>query len=154
MRDRCRQDLIRLARSLGLEEQVRFRGFRRDVRDFLPRYRAYVHASYSESSSLAIMEAMGAGLPVVAGDIGPISELCDDGVEGRFWPLDDPVKAAATLIGLLDSEPARLMAANAARERFSRDFDAEVVAPRLRSFLMGLHPPASDGSPIGPSSSR
>ncbi|HXT88252.1 MAG TPA: glycosyltransferase family 4 protein [Trebonia sp.] len=149
-----RQDLVRLARSLGLEEQVRFRGVRRDVRDFLPRYRAYVHASYSESSSLAIMEAMGAGLPVVAGDIGPISELCDDGVEGRFWPLDDPVKAAATLIGLLDSEPTRLMAANAARERFRRDFDAEVVAPRLRSFLTGLHPPASEGTPVGSSSSR
>ena len=149
-----RQDLIRLARSLGLEEQVRFRGFRRDVRKFLPRYRAYVHASYSESSSLAIMEAMGAGLPIVAGNIGPISELCDDGVEGRFWPLDDPVKAAATLIGLLDSEPARLTAANAARERFRRDFDAEVVAPRLCSFLMGLHPPAPEGSPVGSSSSQ
>ena len=89
----------------------------------------------------------------MAGDIGPISELCDDGVEGRFWPLDDPVKAAATLIDLLDSEPARLMAANAARERFRRDFDAEVVAPRLRSFLLGLHPPASEGSPVGSSSS-
>ena len=62
MRGRSDKDLMRLARSLGLEEQVRFRGFRRDVRDFLPRYRAYVHASYSESSSLAIMEAMGAGL--------------------------------------------------------------------------------------------
>lgn len=149
-----RQELIQLARSLGLEEQVRFRGFRRDVRSFLPRYRAYVHASYSESSSLAIMESMGAGLPIVAGDIGPISELCDDGVEGRFWPLDDPVKAAAILIGLLDSEPARLLAANAARERFRRDFDAGVVAPRLHSFLTGPHPPAPEGSPVGPPASR
>ncbi len=126
--------------SLGLEEQVRFRGFRPDVRDFLPRYRAYVHASYSESSSLAIIEAMAAGLPIVAGNIGPISELCDDGVEARFWSLDDPAQAAATLIDLLDCEPARLMAASAASERFRRDFDAEVLAPRLRSFLLGLHP--------------
>jgi glycosyltransferase involved in cell wall biosynthesis len=138
-----RRDLVQTTRSLGLEDQVRFRGFRRDVRDFLPRYRAYVHASYSESSSLAIMEAMAAGLPVVAGNIGPIPELCDDGVEARFWPLDDPARAAATLTDLLDCEPARLTAASAARERFRRDFDAEVVAPRLRSFLLGSQPSAS-----------
>jgi glycosyltransferase involved in cell wall biosynthesis len=136
----CRKDLLFQARSLGLEEQVRFRGFRPDVRDFLPGYRAYVHASYSESSSLAIMEAMGAGLPILAGNIGPISELCDDGVEARFWPLDDPAQAAVVLIGLLDCEPERLKAARAARERFRRDFDAEVVGPELRSFLFGATP--------------
>jgi glycosyltransferase involved in cell wall biosynthesis len=135
----CRKDLLRQAASLGLEEQVRLRGFRRDMREFLPGYRAYVHASYSESSSLAIMEAMAAGLPIVAGNIGPISELCDDGVEGRFWPLDDPAQAAATLIDLLDCEPTRAMAAKAASERFHRDFDADTIAPRLLSFL---RPPA------------
>ena len=102
---------MRLARSLGLDARFASAASGADVRDFLPRYRAYVHASYSESSSLAIIEAIAAGLPIVAGAIGPISELCDDGVEGRFWPLDDPVKAAAILIGLLDDEPVRLMAA-------------------------------------------
>ena len=138
-RDRAGRTSLRQARSLGLEEQVRFRGFRPDVRDFLPGYRAYVHASYSESLPLAIIEAMAAGLPIVAGDIGGIRELCDDGVEARFWPLDDPARAAATLIDLLDCEPARLKAAHAARERFRRDFDADVVGPELRSFLLGYH---------------
>lgn len=135
-----RRDLARLTHSLGLDDQVRFRGYRPDVRHFLSGYRAYVHASYSESSSLAIMEAMAAGLPIVAGDIGPISELCDDGVEARFWPLDDPSQAAAMLIDLLDNESVRSMAASAARERFRRDFDAERIAPRLLSFLRGVHP--------------
>ena len=142
----CRKDLLSQARSLGLEEQVRFRGFRPDVRDFLPGYRAYVHASYSESSSLAIMEAMAAGLPIVAGNIGPISELCDDGVEARFWPLDDPAQAADLLIGLLDCEPERLKAARAARERFRRDFDADVVGPELRSFPARRNPPGPRAS--------
>lgn len=136
----CRKDLLSQARSLGLEEQVRLRGFRPDVRAFLAGYRAYVHASYSESSSLAIIEAMAAGLPIVAGNTGPISELCDDGVEARFWPLNDPAQAAAVLIGLLDCEPERLKAARAARERFRRDFDADVVGPELRSFLLGIPP--------------
>jgi glycosyltransferase involved in cell wall biosynthesis len=133
----CRKDLLQQTRSLGLNEQVPFHGFRADVRESLPRYRAYVHASYSESLPLAIIEAMAAGLPVVTADAGGISELCDDGVEARFWSLDDPAVAAKTLIDLLDSEPARSKMARAARERFRRDFDVDVVGPRLRSFLLG-----------------
>lgn len=139
-----RKDLLERTRSLGLEEQVRFRGFRRDVRNILPGYKAYVHASYSESSSLAIIEAMAAGLPIVAGNIGPISELCDDGVEARFWSLDDPSHAAHTVIDLLDFESARLTAASAARKRFQRDFDANLIAPRLLSFLLGSRPLPSE----------
>jgi glycosyltransferase involved in cell wall biosynthesis len=131
-----RSDLLRLTRQLGLEEQVRFRGFRPDVRKYLPGYRAYVHACYSESFCLAIVEAMAAGLPVVAGNIGPISELCDEGVEARFWPLDDPARAAAVLTGLLDCEPTRQKTGNAAQERFHREFDAELIGPRLLSFLL------------------
>jgi glycosyltransferase involved in cell wall biosynthesis len=132
--------LQNLARSLGVAEQVRFRGFQRNIRDFLPGYRAYVHASYSESSSLAIMEAMAAGLPIVAGNIGPIAELCDDGAEARFWPLDDPQRGAATLLALLGDETARSSAARAASVRFHRDFDAAVVAPQLLSFLVSPTP--------------
>jgi glycosyltransferase involved in cell wall biosynthesis len=132
-----RKDLQQLIRSMGLERQVRLRGFRTDVRDSLPGYRACVHASYSESLPLAIIEAMAAGLPVVAGDAGGVAELFDEGVEGRFWPLDDPARAAAVLIDLMDDEAKRSMAAAAALARFRRDFDAEVTAPRLLSFVMG-----------------
>jgi glycosyltransferase involved in cell wall biosynthesis len=145
----CRKELLRLTRSLGLAEQVCFRGFRRDVCDFLPGYRAYVHAASAESLPLAIIEAMAAGLPIVTGNVAGISELCDDGVEARFWSLDDPSQAAATLIDLLDCEPARLMAASAASERFRRDFDAELIAPQLRSFLLGLQPQAPGGATLG-----
>lgn len=135
----CRKDLLQLTESLGLVDQVRFRGFRPDVRDFLPGYRAYIHASYSESLPLAIIEAMAAGLPIVTADVGGIRELCDDGVEARFWSLDDPAQAAATMIELLADEPVRLKAARAASERFRRDFDASVVGPRLQSFLLARH---------------
>lgn len=138
-----RKDLLHQAGQLGLQEQVRLRGFRPDVRDFLPRYRAYVHASYLDSQSLAIIEAMAAGLPIVAADVGGISELCDEGIEARFWPLDDPAQAAATLTGLLDCEPVRLKAARAASERFHRDFGADVVAPHLLAFLHGTAAPVT-----------
>jgi glycosyltransferase involved in cell wall biosynthesis len=146
----CRKDLLQQAQCLGLQEQVRFHGYRSDARDFLPGYRVYVHASYSESLPLAIIEAMAAGLPIVAGDAGGISELCDDGIEARFWPLDDPIQATALLVDLLDSEPERLKASRAACERFHRDFDAEIVGPKLRAFLLATTPRHSLSSAPSP----
>jgi glycosyltransferase involved in cell wall biosynthesis len=130
-----RDTLARQAASLGLEGQVRILGFRRDVRQFLPRYRLYVHPSYSETSSLAIIEALGAGLPVLAGRIGGIPEIIEDGVEGRFWPVDDPDRATAVLLEFLDSGPLLEKAAIAARDRFERDFDINAVGAKMQSFL-------------------
>ena len=97
-----RSRLLALTDELGLGGQVRLHGFRHDVQDRLPGYRAYVHASYSESSSLAIMEAMAAGLPVLSSSAGALSELFRDPDEGRFWPIDDPEAAARILVELMD----------------------------------------------------
>ena len=69
-----RKELERLASSLDLTEQVRFQGFRPDVREYLPGYRMYVHTSYSEALPMAIIEAMAAGLPIVATSAGGIPE--------------------------------------------------------------------------------
>jgi glycosyltransferase involved in cell wall biosynthesis len=131
-----RRHLERMIRDLGLEHQVRMHGFRSDVRTFLSGYRAYLHASASESLPLAVIEAMAAGLPVLAPRTGGIPELFDEGVEGRFWPLDDPARAAGLLIALLDDEAERARAGRAAADRFRREFDADVVAPRLLEFVV------------------
>jgi glycosyltransferase involved in cell wall biosynthesis len=145
-----RKDLLRLAESLGITGQVSLRGIRSDVRKLLPRYRAYVHASHTETLPLAIIEAMAAGLPIVAADVGGVSELCDDGVEARFWQLDDPAEGAKTLLRLLDSERARGGAATAAHLRYQREFHVDVVAPRLLSFLMADTADATDGAELRP----
>jgi glycosyltransferase involved in cell wall biosynthesis len=124
-----RSDLERLARSLGLEGQVRFRGFRRDKCDFLPRYRACVHAASAESLPLAIIEAMAVGLPIVAGNVAGIPELCDDGVEARFWPLERPGPGG----GHAD-QPTRLRTtALGGSERRERAIPSRVLHRRHRS---------------------
>ena len=131
-----RRDLEQRISALGLDDQVRLRGFRRDVRAFLPGYRVYVHPAHTENAPLAVIEAMAAGLPVVAAPIGGIPELVRDGVEGRHWPLDDPASAAAVLTELLDSAAELERAGKSARARFERDFDLNVVGARMRSFLL------------------
>jgi glycosyltransferase involved in cell wall biosynthesis len=137
-----RKELHALARSLGVEEQVKLRGYDANVRKRLPGYRAYVHARPTETCSLAVIEAMAAGLPVVASNLGGTGELFDDGVEGRYWPLDDPAKAAAILQEVLTTEGTRSKLGTAARERFVRTYDARLVGPRLVSFLLTGEEPA------------
>ena len=132
---RCRKDLERLASSLNLTEEVRFHGFRPEVRQFLPAYRVYVHASYSEALPYAILEAMAAGLPIVAARAGVSPELFQDGVEGRLWPLDDPKRAAIVLLDLIYDEPRRSAAAAASLQQYENHFQSSVVGPDLYTFL-------------------
>lgn len=130
-----RRTLEREARDLGVRTQVRFLGVRHDVRDLLPGYRAYVHASYRESLSLAIIEGAAAGLPLVIADTGGVREICDEGHGATLWPLDDADRAAEVLVGLMEDELARSRAVAASVARFRATFDADVVLPRLTAFL-------------------
>jgi len=127
----CRGPLENLSRSLGLDDQIKFLGSRKDVRSLLPSYRAYAHTSIRESLCMAIIEAMASGLGVVAGYIGGIPELFTPGCEGLVWPLDDPDSAAVILIGLLENESELRRLGEAARKRFETNFDAAVVGPSL-----------------------
>lgn len=131
-----RSALERQARSLGLDDLVRFMGFRADVRVALPSYRVYVHAAPRESQGLALIEAMGAGLPLVVANRGGVSEVCDEGSGARFWPLDNAAQAASILVELLEDADAQARASAQALSAFAEKFDAAAVAPRLTSFLL------------------
>lgn len=133
-----RARLLALAERLDVREQVRLRGFCSDVRERLPSYAAYVHASVSESLPLAIIEAMAVGLPVVANPAGGVAELFADPEQGRFWPADDVNRAAQVLVELMECPEELRRTGRAARKRFLRDYDADVVAPRLLQFLGGV----------------
>lgn len=126
------------AQALGLTEQVHFVGFSPTGRAHIPGHQVYVHAAHMESQGIVLLEAMSCGVPVIAPRVGGIPEVFEDGVQGRFWPLDDVVVACDILLGLLD-DPARLSEmGQAARARFDGAFEADVVAERLRDHLLNL----------------
>ena len=68
-----------------------------------------------------------------------VPELLDDGIEGRYWPIDDPAAAAATLMNLLDDEPARNNAGKAASARFEAHF---LPRPLLRGLSRSFSGPS------------
>lgn len=88
--DSERAELEELAASLGVSHRLRLLGHRRDVPDLLAAADALVSSSRSEGSPNAVMEAHGAGLPVVATRVGGTGELVLDGVSGRLVPACDP----------------------------------------------------------------
>ncbi|MFH1888975.1 MAG: glycosyltransferase [Candidatus Omnitrophota bacterium] len=84
------------ARSLGISGKVIFTGLRRDAIEILSCVSIFVNSSIREGMSNAILEAMAAGLPVVATDVGGNGEAVIDGVNGYIVePRDADVLAEA-----------------------------------------------------------
>ena len=121
-----RIDAVRqLAESLGLAGAVHFLGPRHDVPDLLHAMDIFVLPSYSEGVSLALLEAMAAGLPVVATAVGGLPEVVTDGENGLLIPPRDAEALAGSLERLLtDPAFARELGENArkhVREHYSLD---------------------------------
>jgi len=83
------------ARTLGLSDRVEFLGFRADVPQLLADADAFVLPSAMEQQPLVLIEAMGAGKPVVATDVGGVRDMVRDA--GLVVPPDDPAALGAAL---------------------------------------------------------
>jgi glycosyltransferase involved in cell wall biosynthesis len=122
--------LARLARELGLGESFRLLGERTDIPDLVAALDVGALSSDYEGSPLSVMEYMEAGKPVVATDVGGLSDLVLDGVTGFLVEPQDPSALAGALITLLrDPELARRMG-EAGRIRRREEFSIEVTAHR------------------------
>jgi len=120
---RFEHELAELGRRLGLGERLRLLGFREDVETVLAASdAAVVPSTRADALPGAALEALAAGVPLVASDLGGLRDIVDDGVSGRLVPPSDPVALAAAL-GELASNPVatdRLSkVARDARARFS-----------------------------------
>lgn len=113
-----------LVRELGIAERVVFLGTRDALPDLLAPAVVFALSSAEESFGLSALEAMACGTPVVATDVGGVSEVVDHGVSGWLAAPDDLEGFAARLRELLvDREGAIEMGLRAravAEERFDR----------------------------------
>jgi phosphatidylinositol alpha-mannosyltransferase len=105
--------------------------------DDLPPYHAAADvfvapATGQESFGIVLVEAMAAGVPVVATDIPGYREVVRDGVEGLLVPPDDANALAAALRRVLDEPGLASALGTAGRER-ARTYSWDVVTPRLES---------------------
>jgi glycosyltransferase involved in cell wall biosynthesis len=107
----------------GLRERIELLGERGDVPAVLASADLFVLSSRSEGFPVSILEAMAAGLPVVATDVGGVAESVVDGETGLLVPPGDPGALAAALDRLLKDSGLRQRLGTAGRERARRHFD-------------------------------
>ena len=102
-----RGELEQLAENLGLKENIYFLGFREDVDNIYADSDALIFPSLTEGAPFAIIEALASARPVVATDVGGISELIDDGRCGFVVPAKDPRALTEALLKLIRDEGLR-----------------------------------------------
>lgn len=140
-RARCEK----LACELGVRDRVDFLGARDDVPSLLASSQIFVLASTFEMSPVSILEAMRAGLVVIASNSGGASEAIKDGESGLLVPGGSVEALAQALTRVLDDRDLRIRLGRAARQRFEDHFLFARQAARTRSvYLEVLFGPGSD----------
>lgn len=129
--------LRELAAELQIADQLHFLGFVTGAARLLLAHRVLVHAAEMENMPLSLLEGLSQGRPILAPAVGGIPEIFSNGIEGNFWPLDDPVRGAELLIGVLEDHAVYARMCAAATKRYEDYYRPEVLGPVWLEHLRG-----------------
>jgi glycosyltransferase involved in cell wall biosynthesis len=133
-----RPELQALLAELGLQGVVQLLGWRRDVTDLLHAMDLFLLPSLFEGLPRSVLQAMAAGVPVVATGVDGTPEVIEDGVSGLLIPPGRPDVAARRVIELLADDDLRERCVMQARRRLSREFDIHQMVRDLDRLYIGL----------------
>jgi glycosyltransferase involved in cell wall biosynthesis len=141
------QQMRTLVRA-GHARLVRFAGFQTEIWRWLQAFDLLVHAPREEAFGLVLIEAMAAGLPVVATRVGGIPDIVRTGQTGLLVPPDNPRELASALESLTDNGDLRRSMSIAARSTAVSEYDSEIYARRhvrlYEAVLAGRQPLGAD----------
>lgn len=133
-----REELEQQADRLQISDRVIFMGARQDIPRVLAAADLFVLPSLWEGLPGAVMEAMAAGLPVVASDVGGVRELLCDGETGYLVPAAQPEPLAERLQALLADAALRERMGAAGRTRLIEEFSLDRMVQRTGSVYEAL----------------
>ncbi|MFC5524276.1 TIGR03088 family PEP-CTERM/XrtA system glycosyltransferase [Rhodanobacter ginsengisoli] len=134
--------------DLGLSEQVYLLGNRNDVPAILPEFDIFALSSIAEGMPGVLLEAMAAGLPVAATEVGGVSEVVSSGVTGLLVAASSPHALAKALANYVSNEALRSRHGHAGRARVEAGFSLnEMVSAYTALYDELLH-----GGPARPHS--
>ena len=130
-----RPSLEALADELGVRKHVHFCGAppHEEVLKMLPCADVFVHCSEYEGLGMAIMEAMGAGLPVVASRVGGVSDLVREGETGFMIPPDDVETYGEKMLLLLNNDQLRHELGSKARHFAEKHLNKQAILAQLET---------------------
>lgn len=113
-----------------LKQNVIFLGSRRDVPEIIPIFNVFVLSSLSEGLPIALLEAMAAGIPVVATKVGGIPEVIIDGRTGLLVPSRSPEELAEAILAILLDRKKAVSMGIAGRGRVEEQFNLKNTSRR------------------------
>jgi sugar transferase (PEP-CTERM/EpsH1 system associated) len=125
-----RASLELLARSLGISDRVRLLGHRDDVSELISVLDVFVLPSVSEGMSNTLLEAMSAGIAVVASAVGGNKEIIRSGVDGLLFTSGDEIELKENILLLLADEILRNRLSQAGRVRVLECFSIDAMINR------------------------
>ena len=120
-----REILEGLVRKLGLEQQVHFLGFVKEIPQFLTALDIYVLPSLWEGLSISLMEAMAAGKPIITTNILPNAELIKHQENGLLVNPQSPDQIAYAIKRFTEDHDLRRRCADAAQKKVMDDYTLE-----------------------------
>lgn len=133
-----RERLEAFRRECRIEDHVHFLGHRSDVPRLLPHFDVFWSTSAYEGQSNSIMEAMAAGLPIVATDIPGTRDMVVPGETGQLVPLGDRAAVTKHTNDLLNDASRRGALGAAGRRRMLEDFSVEAMIRRHADLYRSL----------------
>ncbi|BAD41697.1 glycosyltransferase family 4 protein [Symbiobacterium thermophilum] len=121
-----------LAHQLGMMDRVRFLGSRHDIADILADAQIFVLTSNWEGFPITILEAMRAGLPVIASDVGGVREAVLHGRTGYLVARGDVDALQRYLTTLLTDPQLREKLGNEARKTYEQRFTLDRMLDQTR----------------------
>jgi glycosyltransferase involved in cell wall biosynthesis len=128
-----RQALETLVVTLNLRPNVVFAGSRPDAPRYLHLFDFALLCSLEEGLPNAVMEAMAAGIPVVASNVGGVPELVRDGEHGRLVPAQDPQALADAMTWLVEHPEERARLGRNAQVRMRTEFSSQTLVQRTQA---------------------
>jgi glycosyltransferase involved in cell wall biosynthesis len=135
-----------LARRMGIAECISITGLQEDVRPFLAACDAVALPSLTETFSLAALEAMALGRPVVHSEVGGAAEMIEHGEDGLLFPVGDTA-ALVERLAALARPGTRLRMGARARQTVETRFSEQAMVERYEAMLSELATPRrNDGN--------
>lgn len=143
-----RADYEKLTARLGIADRVTFHGYinQSGVAELLAAADAYVLPSYAEGVPVGLMEAQASGLPVIATQVGGVSELVIDDVTGFVCRPGDRAQLADRISRLASDRELRRSMGAAGRARVVADFDSASEGRRLAGLFAAAGHTATFGA--------
>ncbi len=133
-----REALEALAGELGVAERLTITGWASEARRYLPTFDVFALPSSWEGMPLGILEAMHAGLPVIASDVGSVAEAVRDGETGYVTAPGDEAMLLERLSRLIENPELRDTMGRRGRELASERFTDVAMAARYEAVYRGM----------------